>query len=178
MMHMVLPSLQSYEPDVNIRRKTSFMDCFINQILKTVKQILQIIYIIFSKSLCDSSSVEEQFAFLPCLLKMCALLVSHMTPAASMQWDCCVSKHHHNGKINGVGWILERKTWPWLYHFHSADREIASGTSKSRRPVLLTGSDSRSPRAIEIETHCPGRFNKIVFHPQRWASSHSHFAPA
>lgn len=101
---------------------------------------------------------------------------------ASTQQDCCVSKHHHNGgkknKINGVGWILEHKPWPGLYHFHSADRQIASGTSKSKRPVLLTGSDSRSPRAIEIERHCPERFNKIAFHPQRWAPSHSHFASA
>lgn len=30
----------------------------------------------------------------------------------------------------------------------------------------------QSPGAIEIEIHCPERFNKIVFQPQRWAPSH------
>lgn len=33
---------------------------------------------------------------------------------------------------------------------------------EEQRPVLLTGSNSRSPRAIEIETHCPERFNKSL----------------
>lgn len=57
-----------------------------------------------------------------------------------------------------------------MVHFHPAD------TSESRRTALLAASDSRSPRAIEIETHCPERFNKIVFHLQGWAPSHPHSA--
>lgn len=178
MLQMVLPSLQSRKQELNIKRKNGFMDKIVNHILQTVNQVLRLLYIIFSESLCDNSSIEKHFSFLSCLFKMHALLVSHMSHTASTQWDCYVSKHHHNGKNNGMGWILEHKIWPWLDHFPSADRQIASGTFKSRRPVLLTGSDSRSPRATEIEMHCPERFNKIVVHPQRWAPSHSHFASA
>jgi len=93
---MVLLSVQPHVQALNINRKNSFVDKIVNQILK-------IIYEICSKSLRDNSSVEKQFASLSSLLKMCALLVSHMTPTASVQWDSCVSDHRHNGKINGVG---------------------------------------------------------------------------
>lgn len=50
---------------------------------KIVNQVLQALSISVSKLLRANSSIEKQFVFLSCLLKMCAFLVSHMTHTAS-----------------------------------------------------------------------------------------------
>lgn len=92
--------------------------------------------------------------------------MTHVTHPASPHGDFCVSEHPHSGKI--TGWILRHKPWPPL--------------SFPLRSLLAPGGAGacftewlwfQSPGAIEVEMHCPERFNKTVFQPQRWAPSHS-----
>lgn len=160
-LQMLLSPLQSNGQKLNISRKNSFMG-------KIANQILQILCTTISKSLCDTSSVGKQFAFLPCLWEMSALLGSPVIQAAPHPGGLlCLTPPRWENQLCGLSGTQNLAT---MVHLYPTD------ISESRRTALLAALDSRSPGAIEIEIHCPERFNEIVFHRQRWAPSHPHSA--